>query len=616
VSLGGLIYSNVLHGPFVFDDIFYIARNPAIKHLDRLDTIYLSNVSSLRFIPFLSFALNYHVHQLNVFGYHLVNIIIHIINALLVWWLATLTLQSPKLDRKRWEGREGLIAYSAALLFLVHPIETQAVSYITQRFASMVTLFYLLSICSLAYYRLTSHKQFLVYSLLSTVAAMYCKQIAITLPITLLLYLQLFFPVKKKQMIFLTLLFLSTTLIILNYYKFGFSNILSITQPSKSHVGDYLKIQVYFLTQFRVLCTYLKVIIFPFTQNFLYDFPISKSLFEPKTLASIMAILSMLVGSILLLKKRRIIGFGILWFFITISVESSVITIGHVIFEHRAYLPSVGLFLSLSVVIAEAIKNRKILVSVLTVLILGLSLLTYNRNLVYADRIVFWSDVLKKSPNMLRPYLNLGAAYYDEGHYGEAIRLYNKALSIDASYEEAYSNRGLVYMKTGRFDDAIKDYNKAIELNGSYVNALHNRGVLFTKLNKWEEALADLNKVLKINPSHAESYNERGSIYLMQGKVQEALHDFKKAHLFDPISIRALNNKGATYNNMGEYELAIYAFKDSLKIDSNFAPAYYNMSYSYFRMNDIKNARINVRKAHELGYTVDRKYYNMLLQGD
>src|SRR5262245_41240153 len=185
-GLGLLIYWPSIHGPFVFDDIYYIERNPAIKHLEKFETIFRGNVTPLRFLPFASFALNYHYHRLEVFGYHLVNVAIHVINAFLVWWLAALIFRARAKEEKE-EAREEWAQYMAALLFLAHPLSTQAVSYISQRFTSLVCLFYLLTLCLYAAWRLTGRAYFAAWSWMSAVAAMFSKQIAITLPAAVLL---------------------------------------------------------------------------------------------------------------------------------------------------------------------------------------------------------------------------------------------------------------------------------------------------------------------------------------------------------------------------------------------------------------------------------------------
>jgi len=147
IGLGIAIYSNAFHSEWHFDDLGYILHNSDIRNIADIKAIWTAYPNSARFVPYYTFALNYHFHQYDVFGYHVVNVMIHLITALLVWWMATLILATPRLHATEVGQNQKGIAFFAALIFLVHPIQIQAVTYITQRFASLATLFYVLSIC-------------------------------------------------------------------------------------------------------------------------------------------------------------------------------------------------------------------------------------------------------------------------------------------------------------------------------------------------------------------------------------------------------------------------------------------------------------------------------------
>src|SRR6185503_14617809 len=178
--VGSLIYANTLKAPFVYDDEPFIVYNTNIKDLGNLPAIWHAAAVPSRFISFLSFALNYHFHGLDVAGYHLVNIGIHLINALLVYWLMLLTLRGHEARR--------MLAAAIALLFLTHPIQTQAVTYITQRFTSLATLFYLAAICFYASGRVYRKPIYYAGAVLSAVLAMFTKEIALTLPVAIIMY--------------------------------------------------------------------------------------------------------------------------------------------------------------------------------------------------------------------------------------------------------------------------------------------------------------------------------------------------------------------------------------------------------------------------------------------
>jgi len=225
--LGTIIYSPSFHGFFQFDDNGFIVNNPVIRDINNVQAIWNGFPNPARFIGSYSFALNYHFHQLDVFGFHVVNFVIHCINTILVWWLMSLLLSSPgikeglvdtkqKIEHKRFNQQKGIVAFLTALLFLTHPIQTQAVTYITQRFASLATLFYLASVCFYIKGRQEEGrgKVYVLFWLASAIAAilgMLTKQIVLTLPLAVILVeFSLFKQVpqsRRMQFIFAVLLF-------------------------------------------------------------------------------------------------------------------------------------------------------------------------------------------------------------------------------------------------------------------------------------------------------------------------------------------------------------------------------------------------------------------------
>ncbi|MFQ5540467.1 MAG: tetratricopeptide repeat protein, partial [Candidatus Binatia bacterium] len=473
--LATLIYSNTFSSPFYFDDTRNIVENPQIKDLSNF-----LGFSGSRAVGFLSFALNYHFNGLNVFGYHLVNLLIHITNGFLVYSLVLLLFKACASDRGSQQlptvnsqlAAAPWIALVTALLFVSHPIQTQAVTYIVQRFASLVALFYLLTLVCYVKWRLASpeaRSRSLWYAgaLLSTFLAMKTKENSFTLPFMILLVEAVFFrPFTRKRWVAL-IPFLLTLLIIpvsrgdaLGEAE-GFAR--DTTAISRS---DYL------FTQFRVIVTYLRLLLLPINQNLDYAYPIYRSLFEPSVFPSFLFLSSLFALSLYLLfasrltpSASRLTSFGILWFFLTLSIESSIIPIRDVIFEHRLYLPSVGFFMTLSVGVTMGWKRlqRRGIPAAWGVIGLGaavlvLSATTYQRNLVWHDAMTLWQDVVKKAPNKGRGHNSLGTAMLERGELGEAIKHYREALRINPAYAQAHYNLGTAMLERGELGEAIKHY--------------------------------------------------------------------------------------------------------------------------------------------------------------
>ena len=379
IILGTIIYSNTFDASWHFDDHTAIVENYNIRNLKAT----AAAVGASRWIGFTTFALNYHFGKLDVFGYHLVNIGIHLISAILVYFLVLLTLKTPYLKDSSISRYTASLSLASALIFVAHPIQTQAVTYIAQRFTSLAALFYLLSLVLFIKARLQnlrgakfyspSHLGCYLGSLLAAFLAMKTKEITITLPAIILLYEFFFFSPSLrsflKKLVYLTPLLLTFFIIPLMRYRLTLFGMAGGTFIGIAEVGDVigdatqetssLSRTDYLLTQFNVITTYIRLLFFPVNQNLDYDYPISRTLFEFPTLLSFLFLTSVVAFGGWMFKKSRLISFGIFWFFITLSVESSIIPIRDVIFEHRVYLPSVGFVIFLTVAIYQMMEQIK-----------------------------------------------------------------------------------------------------------------------------------------------------------------------------------------------------------------------------------------------------------------
>jgi len=648
--LGIFVYSNTFQTPFQFDDKEFIVNNTRIHDLKNIREILKILGTPIRFISFYSFALNYHFHQLNVFGYHIVNLTIHIINTLLVLWLILLTLSSPKLNGKIFCGKNLLIASGGALIFLVHPVQTEAVTYICQRFTSLATLFYLLSLCF--YIQGRQHNNKVGYFIASAVAGllgMATKQIVFTLPFIIILYEFYFLKTIKgldKKTLFYLILILIFSLTIPLLYKFDFSKVILKEYPSRSHEGDIITPSVYLLTQFQVVPTYIRLLFLPIKQNFDYDWPSSNSFFEPQTFLSFLILLIILIVSLLISKKQKIISFCILWFFLTLIVESSIIPLPHVIFEHRLYLPSVGFCMMISILIYQITKKKNFYICTICIIVIIFSYLTFKRNEVWKDGISLWSDVIKKSPNKSRPYHNRGFHYLTQKEYNKALADFNKTIELNPLYLQAYTNRATVHRAMGNYifafndynkvielnpinvqayhnrahafasigeiEKALTDYNKAIEIKPDYFLAYYNRGLLFGKRGLLDMAFKDLTKVISLNPRFAYAYFERGEIYLIQNMSDLAINDFSKGLELMPDYGQGYNRRGIAYSRQNLFDLAERDLTKAIELIPDDSAVYYNRSVIYYADNKFDRALQDAQKAQSLGLSLGSEYIKNL----
>ncbi len=572
VLLGVLIYSNTFQASFHFDDSNAIEENPAIRRLGDVHAIW--DAFNTRVVAGFSFSLNYAFGKLNPFGYHLFNITCHLFSSLLVYALVLLTFQTPALNKSSLKDYRRLLGLSSSLLFLVHPIQTQAVNYIWQRVTSLASFFYLASV--VLYVRARLHKNSAIYlgSLLTTLLGMFTKEIAVTIPITLSLYEFSFFgPLKERARqrllwllpFLLTLLVIPFTLLRSNQVTLRLMKSPSLTAPAAegrtlpealssmtrwSSPSGQLPRREYLLTQVNVLRTYLRLLLFPVHQNLDYDYPLSRHVTEPKTLFSLLLLIALLILALKAFQRHRLVAFGIFWFLTTLSIESLVV-LPDVIFEHRLYLPMVGYALFLPNALFLLLKDTRRFISVFSLIVLIFSIATYRRNNVWREEIPLWQDVIQKSPKRARPHVNLGVAYGKRGEYDKEIAYCLKAIELNPNYPKSYSNLGIAYGQKGEYDKAIEYTQKTLQLEPESAKAYNNLGVAYGKKGDSDKEILCCLKAIELDPYYAQAYNNLGVAYGKKGRHGEALQYCQRAIDLDPDFVDAHFNVGLAHRKKG-----------------------------------------------------------------
>ena len=620
--LGLVVYSDSLRGPFIFDDFPNIVDNPIIRSIGGLLTYPLHS----RVVGYLSFALNYRIGGVNVTGYHIFNLSIHMANAIMVFWLVLLTFRTPffqarKNDVSSFSSTSIAIALFSGLIFVAHPVQTQAVTYIVQRFASLATLFYLLSILLYIKWRLTDsnpgaveseqekpagikEKRIFFYaaSLGAALLAMGTKQIAFTLPAVMILWeLSFFSGGIKKRIINLTPFVLSIAIVPLMF--------LASDEPLLSARGftEPPPVIDYFFTQCRVIVTYLRLLFFPVNQNLDYDYPVYDSFFNPAVLFSFLFLLAIVgAGAYLYYRssKRndsallRLAAFGIFWFFITLSVESSFITIPDVIFEHRLYLPSVGLIFAAVALVAQAVSVMRkrypsiswVVIPLSVIVVVVLSVSAYSRNKVWGNSITLWEDVVSKSPGKSRPHNNLGKEYQLGGQSDKAETEFRLAIDINPDDPESHYNLGATYQQKGQLDKAETELLQAIALNPDYADAHYNLGVNYQLTGQPEKAETELLQAVALNPDHANAHYNLGATYQQRGQLDKAETELKLAVNSNPDDAGAFYKLGMNYVYQNRFADAIYPFRKVIELDPRNYEAHNNLGNIYATQNRIDQA--------------------------
>ena len=539
--LGFLIYYNTRNVPFYFDDYDSIIDNPTIKNLNyfkQYNGIY--DLMHIRYFSYLSFAINFHYSGMGVVGYHITNIAIHFLSSIMVMLLIIQILNSPAVKDSLTDDDKFKIAVFGSILFLVHPIQTQAVTYIVQRMTSLATLFYLTTVFFFVwgrnlYYSSSTIKNKLVVVplfLASTIAfflSLFSKEIAVTLPISIVMCELLFIRNKKME--------ISWGVVGTIIAFFSFALILVITKYGLPIEADNIPRQVYLFTQIDVMFTYFRLLFFPVYQNIDYDFPLRSSLVDPELIIKLLLILAILFYAIKEAKRNKIISFGIFWFFITISVESSIIPIRDVINEHRLYLPMFGFVIMTGVFLlkmSKRISSQKTFNIMFLILIAVLSTLSYERNKLWNNPDKMWSDVISKSPAKDRPYLARGSFYLREKQADAAIADFLKVISLNKKEFRAYDNIGYAYQTKDMYDQAIKYHDIAIQMNPNSAFSYNNRGVCLLYLKKWDMAILDFNKAISLQNTYTDAYFNLGYVYYLMQDYSSSIQYFSQALSLNP----------------------------------------------------------------------------------
>jgi len=599
------VYSRSLSGPLVLDDPTYINSGnlQSIGHFISL---------SFRSVANLSFALNYHLSGINLVAFRITNIIFHIVSAALVFYLTYLTLTLPSMKDKYGkiddDGIPLYAAFFAATLFLLHPIQTSAVNYITQRMVVMAGMFSFAGVILYVKAAVTAGKKSVLYyavSALSFMLAIFSKENAVMVIPALMVYDFVFISAFRwsefrKRFIPIVSCGIIPGLAAAYYFKAGgfIGDIVTLfSSPDKPMESrPWMGIDMrwtpveYILTEFRVVSRYIFLILVPIPSFMVFDYssayPVSTGLFHPvTTLLSFLFLAAILIFSLRYLKRFPLISFGILWYLITISLESFIAIGLDPYFEHRNYLPAYGLFLALASVFvhSERLSPRIKKEVIVLVVALILSVLTFARNGVWRDGILLWEDVVNKVPDNPRAHLDLGLAYMSEDLHDKAIEQYLIALNLKPHYAKAHNNLGNAYWSKGMPDKASEQYRIALNLNPEYAEAYNNLGNIYLSQGLFDKAVEQYRIALELNPDYVDAHNNLALAYKSQGQTDKALKKYQLAADQDPDNAEARYQMGNIFFRKNLLDKAIEHYQSAIKLKPGFVDAHYNLGVVYLQ---------------------------------
>jgi tetratricopeptide (TPR) repeat protein len=584
------IYSNTFHSSWHFDDEPNITGNPNLQLREfswqNIKKTFYAHPSEpgnfYRPVACLSFALNYYFGKYNVVGYHIVNISIHFLAAIFLFLLLYHTLNLPLL-KARYGTNSYLIALLSTILWAINPIQTQAITYIVQRMASMAGMLYIISMYLYLKGRTaTKNPAKIILFLLcatSTILALGSKENAIMIPFSLFLYDFLLIQGisrenRKKHLKILLVAIIMTLSIGIIYFSFFDTTFFSFFELYEKRV---FTLWERLLTQPRVIIFYISLIFYPVSTRLSigHDIVVSQSFFDPPTtILCIILIIGMVIGAIYIAKKEPLISFSVLFFFLNHIPESTILPL-EIVFEHRNYTPSMFFFVPITIGVVYAIsyfsykRSMQVIIALSMILvIIGQSHSTFMRNFTWKNEESLWIDCTDKYPEIYRCRHNLSKYYEAHNQNKKAIVEYKKALDLESIHRKdekamTYYNLGVIYLLSREFKKAKGYFSQAMEIDPCSPGAHNNQAiVLAATTNDYQEVGNELQKAITCNPASTHARSNLGILLVKSGRIDVGIMEIKKALETDPNNVVTILRLGYAYMKKGDLGSASIYFKE------------------------------------------------------
>jgi Flp pilus assembly protein TadD len=537
-------FSSSLNDGFTnWDDDKYVTNNPYLRNfsIDNVKSNVAFKYGYYQPLTMLSYMVEFAAFQLHPLGYHLANILLHCINALLVFALIN--------------GLTGRIKISllVSLLFALHPLRVESVAWISERKDVLSSLFYFLSLLSYVRYLKKAQRRSYWSCMLFFVLSLLSKPMAISGPLVLLLidYLMNKKTIKINLSNKIPFFAVAAVCAILTY----------ATQKSAGAIAEYPSLWLRMCVPFYGMLFYIVKTIVPMHLSAFYPFPTNP---DNGLKAQILLSPLLTVGIASAVYYSRTYSkkavFGALFFLVTIAPVIQIVLVGKfIVAERYTYIPLIGLYFvcaeGLAFLYNNKLKNsgltKKILPAGLCVLLFVYACITYQRCGVWKDSLTLWNDVITKYP-VAFAYNHRGVAYHAQADYTSAIRDYSRAIMLEPAYAMAYNNRGLSYQAVKNNDGAIKDFTEAIKLDPTFAQSFTSRGIAYHAKGDYDRAISDYTQAIALNPKYVKAYLDRGAAFQFKGDYDQAISDYSQAILFDPRFPEAYTDRGLAYYAKGD----------------------------------------------------------------
>ncbi len=573
-------YAPALDAPFVFDDHYNITQNPAVRMteitLRGLFRAAFESPLTRRPLANATFALNYSVHQYRPAGYRLVNFCFHLGSGLLIFLITRFTLRRTLADTPAVEAA-GYTAAAAAVIWTIHPLHIQTVTYIVQRMNGMAAFFFLLSLFCYLRARISESPvvRGLFWSgcLLSGIFSAGFKEIAVALPFMIVVYEWIIFQGGRRNVRLFAGAGAAAAIIAAGLFLYLGESPISAIRDTYTRRDFTLETRL--LTQPRVVVYYLAQLFYPYPSmlNLDHDFSISRSLFSPPaTFFSLVFLIAALVFAVWRRRHTPFLSLGILWFLGTLVVESSVIGL-EIIYEHRTYLPSTLLVPAVLHAFFKLFRSTIVKV-VFLVAICGIpAFYTHTRNETWRIPVRLFQDVVAKSPEKYRPRVALGTVLMRGGDMEAAIPHFKAAIELNPKAAEAHNNLGYIKIVQGRYREAVSALQRAVAILPHSFGAHNMLGYAWERLGNRRRALQHYRTAARIAPRYAKVYLNIGRLLASMGHAGEAIPALRRAVRLDPRSAHGHFHLGRALVRVERVDEAVPCFETALRLQPGFPAA-------------------------------------------
>ncbi len=558
--LGIIAYGNILGNKFAFDDYTVIEVNDQIVKLSNFDKLFshdyftFAGEKSYRPLVTLTYMIDGAIWKKNAVGYHLSNLVLHILSALVLLFLTRLLI------------KDNIVALIASLLFVCHPLMTEAVCSITFREDVLCSLFFWIALYGYIHYRQTGRTMMIGVMLAAYLLSILSKEMGLAFIPVLIVY-ELFYRKRPESFVIYSAT-VASILVITGFF-------LLLRFNWMKNPDDFFNASVFsVVTLIKTLLLYWQLYVLPVTLRVIY-YPQFMLSYWTDILFLLIA-MALTAGGFFVLRpdERKQAAILILMSLAALAPVLNVYPIRHPIAERYTYLPAFGVMICYALVIRACMRrfDKRWVFAVLTLLLLCYTGRTMARNIIWEDNFSLWSKTTRQNPWAVEAHYSLGHAYQMRGEIPLAIKEYSRTLQLDPEYFDAHVNLGRAFMELEppQFHKAIERYLIALRINPKKAIVHFNLGVAYGKVNDDKRSIYHYMQAIEYDPSYIEAYNSLGGYFAKRGEVERAAAYWNQAVTLDPTFAQGFANLGSLYANVGDYQKARFYWQKALQINPSY----------------------------------------------